>query len=619
MRGAKAIRPLWPILGSAREVVRTAGALTLPALSLLVVLLLHTLPAHASPPIRFSGELGGLVTDVAGKPEPGAIVLLFNKQDRLLQRSATDSLGTFAFGDLLPDSYAVHVSLSSFLPAIKDRIQIRAGMRSLLEVNLSRVFSSVQLVSTTPLPGGLMSDSWKWALRADSAMRPILRFLPAQQPSSQESSGFGAAIFSDSRGVVKISASDGATMSSDGEADLGTEFAFATSVYGGNRLKMAGDVGYSAGSSAPSAAVRTTYSREFASGDKPEISVTMRQVFIPLRMGQTMLGNDGTLPALRTLGVSFDDKAQIGDSLRLEYGFAFDNVSFLDSLHYFSPYGKLTYAVPRGKVDLTWTSGNARPELGMGVSDPSADLQRDLATVAVLPRVTLMNDHAQVQRGDDFELGFSQRFGSREYRVSGYHERVSNTTMTVASSEPGLFPGDLLPDLFSNSYLFNMGKFDTFGYSASVTQDLGENYKVTLIYGSLGVLSARETDMSIDTAEDLRKMMDAGHRPALTLRVSGTVKATGTRLIASYQWTDYQSAVPGPIYSTESARPQPGLNVMVKQPMPSIPRVPWRMEASAELSNLLAQGYLPMTASNGDQFLLINMPRSIRGGLAFVF
>ena len=122
------------------------------------------------------------MTDVAGKPQPGAIVLLFNKQDRLLQRSATDSLGTFAFGDLLPDLYSVHVSLSSFVPAIKDRIQIKPGMRSLLEVNLSRVFSSVQLVSTTPVSGSLMSDSWKWALRADSSMRPILRFLPAQQP-----------------------------------------------------------------------------------------------------------------------------------------------------------------------------------------------------------------------------------------------------------------------------------------------------------------------------------------------------------------------------------------------------------------------------------------------------
>ena len=81
MKGAKAIRPLW--------LNRCAGFLAL--------LLLSLLPAHAEPPIRFSGELGGLVTDVAGKPQPGAIVLLFNKQDRLLQRSATDSLRNLRF------------------------------------------------------------------------------------------------------------------------------------------------------------------------------------------------------------------------------------------------------------------------------------------------------------------------------------------------------------------------------------------------------------------------------------------------------------------------------------------------------------------------------------------
>jgi len=626
MRVAKAIRPLWRVLVSARGWAERAARTGAGSPALLALVLLGLPSAYAAPPIRFSGELGGLVTDVAGKPQTGAVVLLFNRQERLLQRSATDSLGTFAFADLLPDSYSVRVSLSSFVPAIKDRIQIKAGMRSLLDVNLSRVFSSVQLVSTTPMAGGLMNDSWKWALRADSAMRPILRFLPVQSNSSSDSSSPRVStIFTDSRGLVKISASDGAAMSADGQADLGTQFAFATSVFGGNHLKMAGDVGYASGSSAPSAAIRTTYSRELATGDKPEISVTMRQVFVPIRVGQSLAGssqNDGPLPALRTLGLSFDDKKQISDSLRIEYGFAFDSVSFLDSSHYFSPYGKLTYAVPRGKVDFTWTSGNARPELGMGTSDPSADLQRELMAVAELPRVTLWDDRAKVQRSDDFDLGFSQRFGSREYRVSGYHERVSNTTLTISSSEAGLFPGDLLPDLFSNSSLFNMGKFDTFGYTASVTQDLGENYKVTLIYGSLGVLSPRTSGQgieTIDTADDLRRMMETDHRPSLTLRMSGTLKATGTRVSASYQWTDYQSAVPGPAFSTESGRPEPGLNVIVRQPMPAIPRVPWRMEASAELRNLLAQGYLPLTTSGGDQFVLINTPRSIRGGIAFVF
>jgi hypothetical protein len=58
---------------------------------------------------------------------------------------------------------------------------------------------------------------------------------------------------------------------------------------------------------------------------------------------------------------------------------------------------------------------------------------------------------------------------------------------------------------------------------------------------------------------------------------------------------------------------------MVRQPMPAIPRMPWRMEATAELRNLLAQGYLPLTTPGGDQVLLVNTPRSIRGALAFVF
>jgi hypothetical protein len=569
-----------------------------------------------------------MVTDVGGKPQPGAVVLLFNRQDRLLQQSATDPFGGFAFGDLLPDLYSVHVSLSNFVPAIKERIQIKPGMRSLLEVNLSRVFSSVQLVSMTPVPGGLMSDGWKWALRADSATRPVLRFLPVEpvagESSSSPESTSRPAFFTGSRGLVKISASDGPTMSSDGEADLGTQFAFATSVYGGNHLQVAGDVGYVAGSAAPSAAIRTTYSRELADGIKPEISVTMRQFYVPLRFGQGASGtSDGSLPALRTIGVSFDDKAQISDSLQMAYGFAFDNVSFLDSLHYFSPYGKLTYSLPRGKVDLTWTSGNARPELGaatdMAAAEPAADLQRDLASVSVLPRVTLLSGHAKVQRGDDFEIGFSQRFGSREYRVSGYQEHVSNTTLTIASRDGALFPGDLIPDLFSNSALFNLGRFDTFGYTASVTQDLGDNYKVTLVYGSLGVVSPRAGETSLNSAEDLRRIMEVGHRPALTLRVSGTVKATGTRLMGSYEWTDYQAATPGPNFSTESPRPEPGLNFVVRQPMPNIPRVPWRMEASAELRNLLAQGYLPLSTTGGDQFLLINTPRTLRGGIAFVF
>jgi hypothetical protein len=586
------------------------------ALSLLVSLMPQT-PAYAASPVRLSGQLDGLVKDVAGKPQAGAIVVLLNRQDRLLQRSATDALGSFSFAELLPDFYSIQVSFASFVPAIKERIQVRPGMRSMLDVSLSRVFSSIQLISTTPVPNGLMSDSWKWVLRADSPTRPVLRILPAQASASPDSDESGPrTMFSDSRGLVKISASDGAPVMGDSQADLGTQFAFATSVYGGNRLQVSGDLGYGTGPAAPSGAFRTTYSRELADGMSPELSVTMRQFYVPWRLGES---GDGSLPALRTTGVSLGDKTQLSDALRLEYGFEFDNVSFLNHLHYFSPYARLTRTLPHGEADFTWTSGNARPELGMSNADSNADLQRDLASLAALPGVSLNSGQAKVQRGENYELGVSQRFGSREFRISAAQESVSNTMLTIASPESGLFPGDLLPSLFSNTASFDMGRFDNFSYTASVTQDLGENYKVTLLYGSIGVVSPRTSEIPGESGNDLRDVLEASRRQAVTLQVSGTYKHTGTRFRASYEWTDYQSAMPGPQFSTESTRPGPGLNVMVRQPMPAIPRMPWRMEATAELRNLLAQGYLPMTTPGGDQVLLVNTPRSIRGALAFVF
>lgn len=615
-----------------RSVTRRLSA-PAAALALSFASLISLSSAQGASPVRFSGQLVGLVTDVSGKPQPGAMVVLLNRQNQFLQRSATDALGTFSFGDLLPDLYSIQVSFTSFVPAIKDRIQIRPGMRSLIDVSLSKVFSSIQLVSTSPVPGGLMSDSWKWTVRANDPLRPILRLLPAAAPAQQSSEATSGtdtgtassrtSMFSESRGLVKISASDGAPVMGDNQADLGTEFAFATSVYGGNHLQVAGDVGYGVGSIAPSGAFRTTYSRDLSDGLSPEVSVTMRQFYVPLRLGQSFFGgsagSDGSMPVLRTTGVSLGDKKQLSDALQMEYGFELDSVSFVNHLHYFSPYTKMTYSLPHGKADFTWTSGNARPELGMSAADPNAEMQRDLTSLAILPGISLSDGRSRVQRGDDYELGFSERFGSREYRVSGYQESVSNTALTIASPQPGLFPGALLPNLFSDSASFDMGRFDTAGYTGAVTQDLGENYKVTVMYGSVGVVSAQAREISGESADDLRKILEASHRQAVTVQFSGTWKHTGTRFMTSYQWADYQSAMPGPLFSTQSTRPEPGLNVIVKQPVPAFPRMPWRMEATAELRNLLAQGYLPLTTAGGNQVLLVNTPRSIRGALAFVF
>src|SRR5450432_2562023 len=111
---------------------------------LVPVVLCFPAPLLAVSPLALSGALAGTVRSVVGKPQMGATVFLYDHRDKLLARILTNDEGTFSFAGLIPDLYSVRVTLPSFLPAMRDRIQIDAGMRRLLDVNLSTLFSSVQ-------------------------------------------------------------------------------------------------------------------------------------------------------------------------------------------------------------------------------------------------------------------------------------------------------------------------------------------------------------------------------------------------------------------------------------------------------------------------------------------
>ena len=314
----------------------------------------------------------------------GATVLLYNRQERLYQRALTNDRGTFTFASLLPDLYSIRVSLASFVPAIRGNIAVEPGMRSVLNVSLATLFSTIQLVPLSAQQRTLMSDEWKWVLRTSSAMRPVLRLLPTIIDSSASSSHHGS-VFSDTRGMLKVSAGDGGE-SGAGQTDLGTAFALATSVYGNTQLQFSGNLGYAAQTGAPSTAFRTSFSRNLGT---PEVSLTMRQLYLPGRVAEAIAGPGGSLPSLRTMSVNFGDHAELSDNLSMEYGFSLDSVSFLDRLNYFSPYARLIYALDDATdLTFTYTSGNARPDLGMGSGGPDAGLQRDLNTLAMFPRIS---------------------------------------------------------------------------------------------------------------------------------------------------------------------------------------------------------------------------------------
>jgi len=576
---------------------------------------------QAATPLQMAGAITGFVTDAAGVPQMGAAVILFNRQERQFERALTDDRGAFRFLGLAPDLYSIKVTLAAFVPALRKGILVQPGMASVLNVNLNTLFSSIQFAYPPIENGSLMSDEWKWVLRSASPTRPVLRFNGDAVASSTHSKiSRRTAVFSETRGVFKLSAGEGSLASGTGnEADMGTAFALATSLYGNNMLQVSGNLGYGSQTGVPTAAIRTSYSRSLGGGN-PEVSVTMRQLFLPGRLGAALAGNEGALPMLRSMSASFDDRTELTDELSVQYGFTLNSISFLDHVNYASPYARVTYSLGQnGEVAFAYTSGDARPDLaGQGRQD--ADLQRELSTLGLFPRISLREGRPRIQRGENFELAYSRQMGSRTYQVSTYRENVSNAALSLVAPAGMYTGGDILPDLFTGTSTFNAGDFRSTGYTAAVTQNLGEHVAATVMYGSMGALTAANREIVSGSPDELRSMIRAGRRKAATARVTATAPWTGTHLIASYQVTgDHRWASPGHSYSTASVRQMPGLNLYVRQLIPGLSMLPWRMEATADLRNMLAQGYLSLGVAGGQQLLLVETPRSVRGGLSFIF
>src|SRR5258708_18255466 len=282
------------------------------AVSLIAMLGLCARADFSDTPTKLSGSIAGFVRDWSGIPQMGASVLLFNRYERLIERTLTNERGTFGFDALSPDLYSVRVSLASFVPAMKQKIAVQPGMQSLLYVDLASVLSSIELVYAAPGQSALMSDEWKWTLKSSASTRPILRLIrgiSTSDPTKRDKPA-GEGVFSDTYGVLRVSAGDpGSLGGASAQSDLGTAFALATSLFGRNQLQVSGNVGYSARAGLPAAGFRTSFSRE---GFGPELAVTMQQVYLPGRGGLAVVnGQAEGSPAIRSVSVSLHDSVAI--------------------------------------------------------------------------------------------------------------------------------------------------------------------------------------------------------------------------------------------------------------------------------------------------------------------
>ena len=136
---------------------------------------------------------------------------------------------------------------------------------------------------------------------------------------------------------------------------------------------------------------------------------------------------------------------------------------------------------------VAYSSGTEPTQLlaegGQTAPEANQSFDQDLGGAGPSPRVSMRNSQPYVQRTQTFELGYRRIEGSRTYSAAVYHDDVSNATFML-SGPAGFVPvSDLMPNFGASSSIFNVGSYQDLGYTAAVTQSLGDHMEASLAGG----------------------------------------------------------------------------------------------------------------------------------------
>lgn len=546
-----------------------------------------------------TGLLAGAVVDGYGVPQMGAAVAIISPDGRLVQRLFTDPMGAFRLEHVAPGVYTVRVTLASFLPAIRERVPVDRDGQSFVSINLNSLSDALAGLTGGPRSKPEPENDWKWVVRASGQTRPVLRYASAKSKSPAP----------DSQLRVDLLGGGGASGTFGSEADFTTAFAMARSLFRDTTLLLSGSLGMG---SAPAMAFRSGFRRERFDGTASDLSFTVRQVFLGADRVEGLPGT-GHGRKFESLAMAYDDTLMSGP-LRLDYGMQLDSTSFVARSTSASPRGRLTAALGSGfEFHASYSSGLPRRQSGR--QDPVRDAS---AQLALFPRMSQRDGALAVQRVRHAEVGVTGKLGGGTVEAAVFRDRVSN--LAVTSALGGIDPGraDFLADPFSKNASFNAGRHQSSGFRIAYQRPIGKNLTATAAYTKAGMLAVDRQELNTDDLNELRQILKMRQRHALAVKMTAVLPATRATITGGYKWINRPAAVAGDFQGEGLGSADTGLNFTVRQPLPVIPYT-GRMEAVADVRNLMGQGYVKIRTPDGRNLILLQNVRTFRGGLSFNF
>ena len=541
--------------------------------------------------------VSGVVRDAQGIAQMGALVQVVAGDSALVGTAFTDLHGRYLILHLLPGKYDVRASAALFVPALRGNLELRSGAHAVVNLTLNTLFETAAWLPAERRKADEPSDDWKWTLRS-AANRPILRWDEEGDVMTISSSATESTKAS-TRARAAVIAGDGG-FGNNGVHDV---FSLDRVLDDGAGVTLRADVGTSA--TGPSTDVATGYERKIGFGGAARTVVSYQS-------HPELISSDGST-GLEAMQLASAQRMQLGDLVDLQAGGTVYVVRTSGYTSSSQPFLKVTVHPTK-----EWTAGYRMATSQNLQSYEGLDAVQQQLPVAAMYRGRLQTEHGLHQ---EFALG--RKLGSGVAQVAYYRDALDRVAISGGGSltsadlgQEGMSnSGGVVVDSTTGDFRLLSGGYRTQGINVTISEPLTPSMWVAVEYSNGAALKVNDANTLTlaDAASNLTPEMSR----SATVALKGSVVRSGTRLRAAYRWQPSRLVTAVDPYAAFSD--QAYLSCYLRQAIRLGKLLPPGLDATLDITNLLAQGYRPFLSADGQTLFLAQSPRTMQAGLAFNF